>query len=175
MTNKKIIVTPCIVKIWLYWSALSNVLSGLASWLRINRASTPPIRKNANALKPYSIPIFLWSTVVNQLHQPVIAVGRRITPVRAGTLVAVAISLVLARRRQRLLLLVGDPSLPLGLVQRTDPELHLAVLEPAELGALSGVEPRMIRGEHDVVRLAGDDVLLPEQLWRPERVDHLVV
>jgi hypothetical protein len=96
MTNRKIIVTPCIVKIWLYWSALSNVLSGLASWLRINRASMPPIRKNANALKPYRIPIFLWSTVVNQLHQPVISVGRRITPVRAGTLVAVAISLVLA-------------------------------------------------------------------------------
>ena len=29
---------------------------------------------------PYRIPIFLWSTVVNQLQKPVVATGRRRTP-----------------------------------------------------------------------------------------------
>src|SRR5205809_3104175 len=96
MTNRKIIVIPCIVKIWLYWAAFSSVLSGFASWLRISYASIPPIRQNAKALNAYSRPIFLWSTVVNQLHQPVIAVGRRRITLRAGTLVAVTISLVFA-------------------------------------------------------------------------------
>ena len=33
--------------------------------------------KNTNAVTPYMIPIFLWSTVVNQLQKPVSADGRR--------------------------------------------------------------------------------------------------
>ena len=37
---------------------------------------------------PYKIPIFLWSTVVNQLQNPVVACGRRSSPPgrSAGTL-----------------------------------------------------------------------------------------
>ena len=36
-------------------------------------------------------PIFLWSTVTNQLHQPVIAVGRRRTPLPLVGTVTLAI------------------------------------------------------------------------------------
>ena len=32
------------------------------------------------AVKPYMMPIFLWSIVKTQLFQPVVAVGRRNTP-----------------------------------------------------------------------------------------------
>src|SRR3989304_4916896 len=46
----------------------------------MSSASTPPIRKNRNAVKPYKIPIRLWSTVVIQLQNPVVAVGRRSRP-----------------------------------------------------------------------------------------------
>ena len=43
--------------------------------------------KNVNATTPYRRPIFLWSTVVNQLQKPVIAAGRRSRPrPPAGTL-----------------------------------------------------------------------------------------
>ena len=77
ITNRKTIVIPCIVKIWLYWSALSIVPSGWASCARISRASSPPTMKKTNATTPYIIPIFLWSTVVNQLQKPVSDDGRR--------------------------------------------------------------------------------------------------
>ncbi len=91
ITNRKTIVSPCIVKIWLYWSAFKTVPFGCASCARIRSASRPPTMKKANAVTPYMIPIFLWSTVVNQLQKPVVAVGRRrIPPLAAGTL-AVAI------------------------------------------------------------------------------------
>ncbi len=80
MTNRKIIVSACIVKIWLYWSAFSSVLPGFASCERINNASHPPTMKNTNDEMPYRIPIFLWSTVVNQLQKPVVATGRRRIP-----------------------------------------------------------------------------------------------
>jgi len=40
---------PCIVKSWLYVSAVTKLFSGFASWMRISRASSPPIRKKANA------------------------------------------------------------------------------------------------------------------------------
>ena len=36
--------------------------------------------KNRNDETPYMIPIFLWSTVVNQLQKPVVAIGRRRIP-----------------------------------------------------------------------------------------------
>ena len=43
--------------------------------------------KKTKAVTPYMMPIFLWSTVVNQLQKPVIAVGRRSRPrPLAGTL-----------------------------------------------------------------------------------------
>src|SRR5262245_63803643 len=49
---------------------------GRASWSRISSASDPPIRKNMNEVAPYSFPMRLWSTVVNQLQRPVVALGR---------------------------------------------------------------------------------------------------
>src|SRR5690349_23969907 len=104
MTNRKIIVMPCMVKIWLYWSAFSSVLLGLASCERINSASHPPITKNRNDDRPYMIPIFLWSTVVNQLQKPVVAIGRRRIPF-SGVTVMVAIALCAPTKGYR-----GTPS-----------------------------------------------------------------
>ena len=80
ITKRKIIVRPCIVKIWLYSSAFSRVLSGWASCALISSASRPPMMKKKKATTPYMMPIFLWSTVVNQLQKPVIADGRRSSP-----------------------------------------------------------------------------------------------
>ena len=50
MTTRKTIVVPCMVKIWLYFSGVSNVLSGAPSWMRISSASTPPNMKNTKAV-----------------------------------------------------------------------------------------------------------------------------
>src|SRR6478735_7190665 len=80
MTTRKIIVVPCMVKTWLYRSALRSLPSGVASWRRMRRASMPPNRKKNSAAAPYMMAIFLWSTVVTQLRQPVDAVGRANTP-----------------------------------------------------------------------------------------------
>ena len=41
----------------------------------------PPTTKKNSAVAPYMMPIFLWSTVVNQLHHPVSTVGREKTPI----------------------------------------------------------------------------------------------
>ena len=68
---RKIIVVPCMVNIALYSAALKKLLSGEANWILNKRASMPPISKKKNAAYPYIIPIFLWSTVVIQLHSPV--------------------------------------------------------------------------------------------------------
>ena len=55
---------------------------GRASSARIAPASAPPIRKNANAVTQYRIPIRLWSVVVSQRHRsrPAYA-GERAHPV----------------------------------------------------------------------------------------------
>ncbi len=73
-------VVPCIVKTWLYRSALSSLPLGVASWRRISSASQPPTTKNTSAQAPYILAIFLWSTVVTQLRHPVVARGRVKTP-----------------------------------------------------------------------------------------------
>ena len=39
----------------------------------------PPTTKKSSAALPYMMPIFLWSTVVNQLQKPVVDFGRRST------------------------------------------------------------------------------------------------
>jgi hypothetical protein len=80
MTTRKIIVMPCIVKIWLYRSAENSFCSGAASWARMSRASTPPTTKKNSAAAPYMMPIFLWSTVLTQARHPVFARGRAKTP-----------------------------------------------------------------------------------------------
>ncbi len=51
-------------------------LFGTMSCVRIIRASRPPMRKKQMAKPPYSMPIFLWSTVVSHATSPVLAVGR---------------------------------------------------------------------------------------------------
>src|SRR5436853_820734 len=84
MTTRKIIVVPCMVKTWLYASALRKVLLGDPSWIRSSRASMPPIMKNKKAVAEYMMPIFLWSTVVIQFHTPCGWVGRRRRRTGAG-------------------------------------------------------------------------------------------
>ena len=59
ITTRKTIVVPCIVKTWLYRSALSSLPSGAASCMRISSASMPPMRKKNSAVAPYMMPIFL--------------------------------------------------------------------------------------------------------------------
>src|SRR6266540_2201964 len=283
MTTRKIIVTPCMVKNSLYVEADRIVPFGCANWSRMNRASIPPMRKNAKAVMPYRIPIRLWSTVVIQLQNPVVAVGRRSRPPlppSAGTLtlaiatrppslqghqvgderphllvakpvvrhprprlhlrrilqpplqvrlvhgedtagetvpahqvsevrpavldhrVSVGIfqaldrvagdapsglrpgdareeGLALGRQRafgryHRVRLLLPDPSVELGRRLGHDLESHVCVRQAAELGALSRVRSQPVRLQDQVVRAAGDDVLLSGQLGVPERVDHVV-
>jgi hypothetical protein len=52
ITNRKIIVMPCIVKTWLYCSGFSSSLPGSYSCVRISSASRPPTMKNTNADAP---------------------------------------------------------------------------------------------------------------------------
>ena len=85
MPSRNTIVVPCMVKIWLYWEAVSTVPLGWASWRRMRSASMPPRQKKTSAVTAYMIPIFLWSTVVNQDQTPVVSFGRRrMTGVRTG-------------------------------------------------------------------------------------------
>ena len=80
ITTRKIIVTPCIVKTWLYRAAESSFWPGAASWARMARASPPPMAKKNSDAAPYMMPIFLWSTVLTQDRHPVLARGRAKTP-----------------------------------------------------------------------------------------------
>jgi hypothetical protein len=45
MTNRKIIVVPCIVNSWLNCSSLKNCVPGFASSVRMNSASSPATAK----------------------------------------------------------------------------------------------------------------------------------
>ena len=47
---------PWTVKTWLYISGERNWLPGKASWMRMSSASTPPKRKNKNAVAMYQRP-----------------------------------------------------------------------------------------------------------------------
>src|SRR5688572_2424454 len=70
MANRNIITDPCNVKIWLYLSAVRKVLSGYASWIRINRARTPPNSRKKTVTAVYHFPTSLLFTSV-QYRQPV--------------------------------------------------------------------------------------------------------
>ncbi len=70
-TNKNTIVSPCMVNAALYCCALRKVPSGVASCVRIARASRPPARKKKNVVTRYRTPIFLWSVVVIHSRTPV--------------------------------------------------------------------------------------------------------
>src|SRR5690606_24504149 len=80
MPARKIIVTPCMVKTWVYTSADSSLAPGTARWVRISSASDPPTSRKKKAATPYMMPIFLWSTVNSHDFQPWVAVGRANTP-----------------------------------------------------------------------------------------------
>ncbi len=67
VANISSITVPCIVNAWLNCSFDRNWLPGLASSARISSASTPPIRKNANDVTRYRVPMVLWSVVVSHL------------------------------------------------------------------------------------------------------------
>ena len=71
MMTRKTIVVPCIVNSWLNVSAETAPMFGRINWYRIRTASTPPTRKKKSAVWRYSVPIFLWSTVVSQYMMPV--------------------------------------------------------------------------------------------------------
>src|SRR4029450_9898819 len=85
MPMRNTIVVPCMVKSSLYCAAVRTVPFASKSWSRMSSASMPPTMKKTSAAAPYMIPIFLWSTVVNQLHTPVVDFGRRRTSGRRGT------------------------------------------------------------------------------------------
>jgi len=52
-------IVPCMVNNWLYCSLDKNCKPGRASSARINKAIKPPVRKNANEVTRYMIPIVL--------------------------------------------------------------------------------------------------------------------
>ena len=59
MTTRKTIVTPCMVKTWLYRSAEMISWSGAASCVRMISASMPPMTKKNSAAAPYMMPMRL--------------------------------------------------------------------------------------------------------------------
>ena len=59
MINRNTIVVPCIVKSWLNVSGEINVLSALASCMRMSSASMPPTMNHVKAVIPYSVPMRL--------------------------------------------------------------------------------------------------------------------
>src|SRR5262249_59659673 len=93
--------------------------SGPGSGSIKNGASIPPITKNASAVEPYMMPIFLWSIVVNQLQKPVVACGRRSTRRRRAGACTVSETVVIGSppraRSLQLEEVVGDL---LGLLSR---------------------------------------------------------
>ena len=54
--NRNIIAEPCMVKIWLKRSADRKSLSGTASWIRINSASTPAAIMKKKQVRAYHSP-----------------------------------------------------------------------------------------------------------------------
>ena len=52
-------------------------------------------------------------------------------------------------------------------------EEHPAVVDPAQLTAVTGERACLVRGDREVVRVARDDVPLEQELRYPERVDHV--
>src|SRR6266702_6295446 len=68
-------IVPCMVNSWLYCSSDRNCRPGRASSARISRAMNPPMKKNANEVTRYRIPIFLASVVRSKLASAEPVVG----------------------------------------------------------------------------------------------------
>jgi hypothetical protein len=54
--KRNIMMEPCSVNTWLYSSAERKSLPGIASWIRMSSARTPPNRKNTHAAPMYQGP-----------------------------------------------------------------------------------------------------------------------
>ncbi len=67
VANISSMTVPCIVNAWLNCSFDRIWVPGRASSARMTRARMPPIRKKANDVPRYSVPIVLWSVVVSHL------------------------------------------------------------------------------------------------------------
>ncbi len=67
VANISSMIVPCIVNAWLNCSLETICSPGRASSARMMSARTPPIRKKANDVTRYSVPIVLWSVVVSHL------------------------------------------------------------------------------------------------------------
>ena len=67
VANISSMIVPCIVNAWLNCSFDMICRPGRASSARMSSAITPPMRKNANDVTRYSVPIVLWSVVVSHL------------------------------------------------------------------------------------------------------------
>ncbi len=59
MMNRKIMIAPCSVNIWLYVSASTIVFAGVSSSVRISSAKMPPSRNDARIDTRYITPIRL--------------------------------------------------------------------------------------------------------------------
>jgi hypothetical protein len=70
MMNRKIIETPCRVRIRLYRSLLIHCTPGEKSSSRNRKAMVTAKRKKTSIPPRYIRPIFLWSVVVNQARIP---------------------------------------------------------------------------------------------------------
>src|SRR3954468_425574 len=166
--TRKIIVVPCMVRIWLYFSGVSSVLLGTASWVRMSSASMPPSTKNTRTVARYMIPIFLRSFVVTHETQPraspsarwamiwgrrsacrpvltfvsVVAKGSRSFSVALGLLGHEGLLLAcgLSLGGLDLLHLVGVPALVVRHLHADHAPEHVRVVTATELGALSVVD-----------------------------------
>src|SRR6266540_4539785 len=159
----------------LYCDAVSRVPFGPASWRRSSSASIPPTTKNASAVVPYMIAIFLWSIVVNQLQKPVVAFGRRRTRSRRAGARTVSETVVIGGlpriRSLQLEEVVGDL---LGLLSRhrrlsgrgvLTERRHAHAMPPGGLAGLPallrlhGNEPRCV--VHPVDELVAGQLVVP--------------
>ena len=120
-TTRKIIVVPCIVKSWLYWSRVTKCSFGVASCARMNSASSPPSTKKTRLVDDVEDP------------DPLVVDGR--DPARD------AAALPVGRGTAR-----PQPWLPLGpppnrLLQVGRRRLHLVVCSRSRRPAASGSCP----------------------------------
>src|SRR5687767_958353 len=100
MPTRNTIVVPCMVNISLYCDAVRTLPFGPASWSRISSASIPAITIQNSEMPQYMMPMRLWSTVVNQLHAPVVDIGRRMSAGRRRGGARVPETVVMSLQRQ---------------------------------------------------------------------------
>ena len=192
MMTRKTIVVPCIVKMRLYWSALTMLPSGVASCRRrISSASMPPTRKNRNDVTPYRMPMRLWSTVVEPAPDAVMTASRQAcppqrfgeagssrlrirSPSRYSPLSAATVSSeVRIRDALRAGRHLAAPGVEVLLALRDHSQLHLGVTDAAELAALTRERAGMVGFEPHDVGVARDGVPRPREPRHAKAVVHV--